>query len=87
MNISEIKSYFKQNNVPDEYYVIDELGGGEVVGVGKIEGRWATYYSERGKKRSIKYFHTEDEACEALIKKVSRRIKKETGTPLPAWTS
>jgi len=83
MNITEMKTYFEQNNVPDEYYVIDELGAGEVVGIGKIDGRWTNYYSERGKKRSIKYFDSEDEACEALIKKISRRIEQETGKPLP----
>ncbi len=85
MNIKELELYFKQNNVPDEYYVIDELGGGEVDGIGKIDGRWASYYSERGKKRDIKYFDTENEACEALIKEVSEIIKEDTGSPLPAW--
>ncbi len=84
MNIVEMKLYFKQNNVPDEYYVIDSLGGGEVDGIGKVDGRWASYYSERGKKRDIKYFDTEDEACRALIEEVSGIIKEETGTPLPA---
>ena len=84
MKIKELELYFKQNNVPDEYYVIDGLGGGEVDGIGKIDGRWASYYSERGKKRDIKYFDTEDEACEALIKEVSEIIKEETGAPLPA---
>jgi len=83
MNIAEMKLYFEQNNVPDEYYVIDGLGGGEVEGIGKIDGRWASYYSERGKKRDIKYFDTEDEACRALILEVSGIIEQETGKPLP----
>lgn len=83
MNTTDMKFYFKQNGVSDEYYVIDELGGGEVDGVGQIDGRWATYYSERGKKRNIKYFNNEDEACQALIKMVSRRVEVETGKPLP----
>ena len=83
MNIAEMELYFKQNNVPDEYYVIDGLGGGEVDGIGKIDGRWVSYYSERGKKRDIKYFDSEDEACNALINEVSEIIKQETGSPLP----
>lgn len=83
MNTSAMTLYFEQNNVSDEYYVIDDLGGGEVDGVGIIDGRWATYYSERGKKRNIKYFDSEDEACRALVKLVSRRVEVETGLCLP----
>lgn len=85
MNIKQLELYFKQNNVPDKYYVIDGLGGGEVDGIGIIDGRWASYYSERGEKRDIQFFDTEDEACKALIKEVSGIIQEETGTPLPAW--
>ncbi len=29
MNTAEMELYFKQNNVPDEYYVIEGLGGGK----------------------------------------------------------
>jgi len=83
MNIAEMKLYFERNNVPEEYYVIDGLGGGEVDGIGKIDGRWASYYSERGKKSDITYFDTEDEACRTLILEVSGIIEQETGKALP----
>lgn len=83
MNTEDMKLYFEQNNVPDEYYVINELGGGEVDGIGNIDGQWTTYYSERGKMRNVKNFENEDEACRVLIKLVSRRIEVETGNPLP----
>ncbi len=83
MDITEMELFFKKNNVPDEFYIIDGLGGGEVDGVGKINGRWASYYSEHGEKTDIKYFDTENEACKALISEVSDRVEEEKGKPLP----
>ena len=83
MNIEHMKKYFEEQKVPEWYYVIDELGGGEVDGIGCIDGRWATYYSERGEKRNIKFYGTEDEACEALIALVSDRVEEEIDESLP----
>ncbi len=32
-----------------------------------VEGGWAVYYSERGKRPSEEFFDTEDEACWELL--------------------
>ncbi len=81
-----MKIFFKDNNVPDSYYVIDGLGSGEVDGIGIINEKWALYYSERGEKNDIKYFDNEEEACLALIDEVSLRMEEELGKPLPHVT-
>jgi len=83
MNLTEMKLFFQENNVPDDFYVIDGLGSGEVDGIGMIDGRWASYYSERGQKSDIQYFDSEEEACVALIVEVSSRVKEEFGKALP----
>ncbi len=83
MNIEEMKQFFDQNDVSHWYYVIDELGPGEVDGIGKIDGKWATYYSERGKKRNVHFFDDEDAACRAMVLLVSERVEAENGAPLP----
>jgi len=78
-----MKLFFQKNHVPDDFYVIDGLGSGEVDGIGMINGRWASYYSERGEKSDIQYFNSEEEACLALVDEVSSRVEEEFGKPLP----
>jgi len=72
MDIKKMKALFQSHDVPDWIYAIDELGGGEIPGIAKDSEGWYTYYSERGKRRSIVRHASENDACLALIDSVKK---------------
>lgn len=75
MNIDEMKKHFQDHCVPDHYYVIDELGAGEVDGIALMDGKWCTYYSERGERRNIKTWNSEAEAVAHIVPLVEEVAK------------
>ncbi|RMC37832.1 hypothetical protein [Paracoccus alkanivorans] len=55
MNIDEMQRYLSAHGVEEgELYTLGRLGGGEVDGIEKIDGKWFTYFSERGKKETMR---------------------------------
>lgn len=65
MNISELETklahssrpknaYCLTGGLPNEAYCIEQ----------RSDGKWNTYYSERGLRTGLKTFDTEDEACD-----------------------
>ncbi len=63
MNINEMKTYLALHGVEDgSFYTHGGLGGGEIDGIEQIEGKWFTYFSERGSKNDYKAWDSEAEA-------------------------
>lgn len=55
LNIDKF-AYNLNGGLPNEAYCIEEF-----------EGKWYTYYSERGQRTSLKEFETEKEACQYFL--------------------
>ena len=53
------RSYSLEGGSPDDRYCIERSSGG-----------WAVYFSERGNRNDEKWFATETEACEELLRRI-----------------
>lgn len=80
--VEQLRKYLNDLGVPDGSYVIQELGIGEVEGIGFLDGAWCTYYSERGKYRNVKRFATEALAIENFLNTLRPQLAEE-GIVLP----
>ncbi len=79
MNVNELKRYLFKHGVEEgSFYTIGGLGGGEINGIEQIDGKWYTYFSERGKKHSYKEWPSEEEAVE-FIRISAERMAKGLG--------
>jgi hypothetical protein len=78
-----MKVYLKAHQVPEELYVIQDLGEGEVDGIGFIDGTWTTYYSERGQYRNRRIYEKEEEAVEAFLTTIRALMKSMYSVHLP----
>ena len=79
MNTEEMVAIFKNNSVPEYYYAVRTLGGGECYGIQCDSGCWSIYYSERGRKTILSSYDNEDSACFGLIDKISKMMKDDFG--------
>jgi hypothetical protein len=78
MNRQELKEIFVRNSVPKNViYELKDTNIGDLLGIDETIAGWRLYYSERGHKNTLEYFETEDEACRALLREVSRQMKKQ----------
>lgn len=69
MTIQELRNRLEEEGVPKNMYSL--LTGGfpnEAFCLIEIDGGWEVYYSERGKRRGIKQYARESEACEYMYK-------------------
>ncbi len=73
MTIPELRNKLKKEDIPENMYSL-LIGGfpNEAFCLIKTENGWEVYYSERGKKRGIKQYASESEACEYMYKKLSK---------------
>lgn len=79
MNVTEMTEYLTAHGVPEWMYTVGGLGGGEIDGIGHDEnGNWITYYSERGARRGIQTWPSEEEAVADLVEKV-RKLAQHQG--------
>lgn len=62
MKAHELHARLIALNVPDYLYSFGGLGGGEIYGIELRDEGWCVYFSERGEKRSAKFFATEEDA-------------------------
>lgn len=77
MNVQELQKVLEKNKVPEWYYTIHALGGGDCYGISNDDDGWFIFFSERGQQRNKKYFISELLACEALIDKVNDLLDKK----------
>ncbi|WP_349407778.1 hypothetical protein [Pseudalkalibacillus sp. SCS-8] len=71
MNIQKLKEVLEKKNIPSHYYSLDGGLPNDAWCLRKSAVRWEVYYSERGKKYSVKEFTSEEEACNYLYNKLS----------------
>lgn len=72
MLVKELKNKLNEIGVPQDLYSI--MTGGlpnERLCIVQAE-MWQVYYSERGKKAGLKFFETEEEACEYFYETMKR---------------
>ena len=66
LKLDELKikpsSYSLGRSFPEEQYVIEQLP----------DGKWLTYYAERGQKAGLKEFSTEEDACLDFLRTIER---------------
>lgn len=77
MNIGEMVCVFQANNVPEHYYTIGGLGGGECYGIEFINREWIVYYSERGRKSILHRSGAEATACLELIRYIDEMMQAD----------
>lgn len=63
MTKNELRLDLIKYQVPKEVYSLDGGRPNEVYCLGNLNGKWETYYSERGIKSDKEEFNTENEAC------------------------
>lgn len=83
MTLEELPAYLQQHQVPEDFYVIQELGEGEVDGIGFLDGSWCTYYSQHGQYDQMKRYDTEEAAVADFVARMRRLMAAEHGTTLP----
>jgi len=65
MNLSELKTKLANSSLPDDAYCLTGGLPNEAYCVEQSpDGKWHTYYSERGQRTGLKTFDSEDEACD-----------------------
>ena len=63
MNIPK-DSYSLRGGLPNEAFCITEE-----------QGKWETYYSERGNRSALRIFNSEEEACSYFLTWIKRNFK------------
>jgi hypothetical protein len=77
MNINEMKTYLALHGVEDgSFYTHGGLGGGEIDGIEQIDGKWFTYFSERGSKNSYKEWASEEAAVEFVMERAEQFARR-----------
>lgn len=74
MRINDLKIKLKELGVPPVLY---SLRGGlpsEKYCIEERDGRWYTYYSERGERTGEKAFSSESDACEHFLMEIKREL-------------
>lgn len=73
MKVSNLNEKLIEMGVTSKVYSINSVEyPNEAYSIFWNGSEWEVYYSERGKKRGIKKFKDESEACEHFLKQISR---------------
>jgi len=73
MNLSELETKLANSSLPDDAYSLTGGLPNEAYCIEQTpDGKWHTYYSERGLRTGLKTFDTEDEACDYFFSKYVR---------------
>lgn len=75
MTKNELEMQLIKDKVPEEVYSLNGGKPNEVYCLNYCNGKWETYYSERGIKSEKEEFMTEDEACNYFYKWVIESLK------------
>lgn len=64
MNLTELESILENSNIPKHYYSLTGGLPSEALCIEqRNDGKWCTYYSERGLRTGLEEFETEEAAC------------------------
>ena len=77
MNLEQLKQELISNNIPYSWYCLTSGLPDEKLCIDQEpDGRWVTYYSERGQRSGLKIFDTEKEACKSLFEELILAFEK-----------
>lgn len=76
MTKNELKTKLINDQIPKEAYSLEGGNPNEAYCLNYINGKWETYYSERGRKSEKEEFTTEDEACDYFYKWLIESLKR-----------
>ncbi|REK77664.1 hypothetical protein [Paenibacillus paeoniae] len=74
MKLNELQNKLLELSIPENAY---SLSGGlpnETICIDESNGKWVTYYSERGNKTGYKVFDNEEEACNYFLGWIKRNF-------------
>ena len=74
MNIAQARQFLKEENVPEWLYCFGGLGGGECYGIEPSLIGWHVYFSERGSRRSVKEYESEEDAVKDFLTRIDRGL-------------
>ena len=74
MKISDLKIKLKELNVPSVLYSLHGGFPSEKYCIEERNGRWYTYYSERGLRSGEREFSNESDACESFLEDLKREL-------------
>jgi hypothetical protein len=83
MTVQEMIQFFRKNHVPDDLYLLGNLGPGEKYGIEESIAGWLIYYSERGEKERLHLMQDEDAACRKFIDYIAKVWHRKSGKALP----
>lgn len=73
MNISDLQTRLLKSNVPADAYSLTGGLPNEAYCIEQgTDGKWDTYYCERGQRTSLRTFDTETEACDYFFNCVKK---------------
>jgi hypothetical protein len=75
MTKNELKMQLIKDQVPEEVYSLNGGRPNEAYCLNYFNGKWETYYSERGIKSEKEEFMAEDEACNYFYKWLIESLK------------
>jgi len=67
VNRDHLRLAFNKLGVPESSYSFSGPGQGECYVIEPDDDGWITYYAERGKRRSLTAFTSEDTACKFML--------------------
>lgn len=71
MSVEELRKWLKSSGIPKHWYCLEGGLPNEAMCIDREDdGRWSVYYSERGRRSSLRLFDTEYDACEHFRKEV-----------------
>ena len=72
----ELQAIFEKNQVSTNRYSFRGAGGGDVWALERVgETFELSYYDERGSRRNVTPYNTENDGCLALLAKVSDMLR------------
>lgn len=73
MKLKETLEAIKRHGIPEGYFTVGGVDGGEFGGgIECVNGTWITYQTERGKKIERQTWFNEEEACAYFFANVIR---------------
>jgi hypothetical protein len=79
MKKSELKRKLIEQGVPRDMYSLDGGLPNEALCLAKDERLWEVYYSERGIKRNLGQFETEEQACDTFYELIREAYENHYG--------
>lgn len=76
MNMSDLEQRLIKERIPIHSYSLKHELPNEVYCIYRNNDLWEVYYSERGRKSSLKNFYSEEEACDYFYNWLITSLRK-----------